>query len=121
MPRANRYLLLYALDIFSVFARASDKNLMTAPRAFKFHSQIQLITNKFPVDLAAIFCRSIISHPQHEMLPREHALNQKVLEFLIAQQDWFMVDLSHPDYDIHGPGNRQSEEAKLGETHHSSW
>ena len=30
MPRANQYLLLYVLDLLSVFARKSDKNLMTA-------------------------------------------------------------------------------------------
>ena len=29
MPRANQYLLLYVLDLLSVFARKSDKNLMT--------------------------------------------------------------------------------------------
>ena len=27
------------------------------------------------------------------MLPSEHALSQRVLEFLIAQQDWFMLDI----------------------------
>ena len=30
MPRGNQYLLLYVLDLLSVFARKSDKNLMTA-------------------------------------------------------------------------------------------
>lgn len=30
MPRQNQYLLLYVLDLLSVFARKSDKNLMTA-------------------------------------------------------------------------------------------
>ena len=30
MPKANQYLLLYVLDLLSVFARKSDKNLMTA-------------------------------------------------------------------------------------------
>lgn len=33
MPRANQYLLLYVLDLLSVFARKSDKNLMTAQSA----------------------------------------------------------------------------------------
>jgi hypothetical protein len=31
MPPSNQYLLLYVLDLLSVFARKSDKNLMTAP------------------------------------------------------------------------------------------
>lgn len=33
MPRSNQYLLLYVLDLLSVFARKSDKNLMTAKSA----------------------------------------------------------------------------------------
>ncbi|KAF8150814.1 Rho GTPase activation protein, partial [Crassisporium funariophilum] len=75
LPRANQYLLLYVLDLLSVFARKSDKNLMTA------------------TNLAVIFRPGLISHPQHEMSPKEHALSQQVLEFLIAQQDWFMLDI----------------------------
>jgi len=75
MPRANQYLLLYVLDLLSVFARKSSKNLMTAS------------------NLAVIFRPGLISHPDHEMSPREHDLSQKVLEFLIAEQDWFMLDI----------------------------
>ena len=30
MPRANQYLLLYVLDLLSVFSGKSDKNLVTA-------------------------------------------------------------------------------------------
>jgi hypothetical protein len=30
------------------------------------------------------------------MSPKEHALSQEVLEFLIAQQDWFMLDIPPP-------------------------
>ncbi|CAK5268334.1 unnamed protein product [Mycena citricolor] len=77
MPRANQYLLLYVLDLLSVFARKSDKNLMTASSKL-------------------IFRPGLISHPEHEMSPPEHALSQRVLEFLIAQQDWFMVDVPPP-------------------------
>jgi len=78
MPRANQYLLLYVLDLLSVFARKSDKNLMTA------------------TNLAVIFRPGLISHPTHEMCPGEHALSQRVLEFLIAQQDWFLLDIPPP-------------------------
>lgn len=78
MPRPNQYLLLYVLDLLSVFARKSDKNLMTA------------------ANLAVIFRPALISHPKHEMSPQEHALSQQVLEFLIAQQDWFMLDVPPP-------------------------
>lgn len=74
MPLANQHLLLYVLDLLSVFARKSDKNLMTA------------------ANLAVIFRPGLISHPNHEMSPQEHQLSQQVLEFLIAHQDWFMLD-----------------------------
>ncbi|KIJ13401.1 hypothetical protein PAXINDRAFT_170478 [Paxillus involutus ATCC 200175] len=78
MPRANQYLLLYVLDLLSVFARKSDKNLMTA------------------ANLAVIFRPGLISHPNHELSPGEHQLSQKVLEFLIDQQDWFLLDIPPP-------------------------
>ncbi|KAH7926374.1 RhoGAP-domain-containing protein [Leucogyrophana mollusca] len=78
MPRANQYLLLYVLDLLSVFARKSDKNLMTA------------------TNLAVIFRPGLISHPNHELSPGEHLLSQQVLEFLIAQQDWFLLDIPPP-------------------------
>jgi hypothetical protein len=48
------------------------------------------------VDLAVIFRPGIISHPNHEMSPPEHHLSQRVLEFLIAHQDWFMLDIPPP-------------------------
>ncbi|KZP00384.1 Rho GTPase activation protein [Calocera viscosa TUFC12733] len=78
MPRANQYLLLYVLDLLSVFARKSDINLMPAS------------------NLALIFRPGLISHPSHELSPEEHQLSLQVLEFLIAQQDYFMMDLSPP-------------------------
>ncbi|KAG7451300.1 Rho GTPase activation protein [Guyanagaster necrorhizus] len=84
MPRANQYLLLYVLDLLSVFARKSDINLMTA------------------TNLAVIFRPGLISHPHHEMSPKEHALSQQVLEFLIAQQDWFMLDIPPPPQNTSG-------------------
>ncbi|KAJ6532030.1 Rho GTPase activation protein [Mycena capillaripes] len=91
MPRANQYLLLYVLDLLSVFARKSDKNLMTA------------------TNLAVIFRPGLISHPAHEMSPTEHDLSQRVLEFLIAQQDWFMLDIP--------PRRRNLEEVVDDENH----
>lgn len=36
MPKPNQYLLLYVLDLLSVFARKSEVNLMTAPSRFSF-------------------------------------------------------------------------------------
>ncbi|KAI0696289.1 Rho GTPase activation protein [Cerioporus squamosus] len=87
MPRANQYLLLYVLDLLSVFARKSDKNLMTAK------------------NLAVIFRPALIAHPTHEMSPQEHQLSQDVLEFLIKHQDWFMLDIPPP------PTTRPSDSA----------
>ncbi|KAF5359605.1 hypothetical protein D9756_003102 [Leucocoprinus leucothites] len=85
MSQAHQYLLLYVLDLLSVFARKSDKNLMTAQ------------------NLAVIFRPGILSHPSHEMLPAEHALSQQVLEFLIANQDWFMLDTPAPNPSLVSP------------------
>lgn len=101
LPPSNQHLLLYVLDLLAVFANRSEKNLMTA--ASKSFNQlticnfVQKYLSFFPfLDLAVIFRPGIISHPQHEMLPPEHALSQRVLEFLIAQQDFFLLDMSPP-------------------------
>lgn len=50
-----------------------------------------------------IFRPGILSHPSHEMLPQEHALSQRVLEFLIAHQDWFMLDTPAPNPSLVSP------------------
>ncbi|KAF8525950.1 Rho GTPase activation protein [Hysterangium stoloniferum] len=84
MPRANQYLLLYVLDLLSVFARKSDQNLMTA------------------ANLAVIFRPGILSHPDHELSPDQHKLSQDVLEFLIAHQDWFLLDIPPPPSSVAG-------------------
>lgn len=78
MPHASQYLLLYVLDLLSVFSRKAEKNLMTAQ------------------NLAVIFRPGLMSHPTHELSPSEHRLSQEVLEFLIAHQDWFMLDTPPP-------------------------
>ena len=51
---------------------------------------------KKTTDLAVIFRPAVLSHPDHEMQPQEHRLSQEVLEFLIAHQDWFMLDIPPP-------------------------
>ncbi|KAJ8519046.1 hypothetical protein ONZ45_g3948 [Pleurotus djamor] len=102
MPRANQYLLLYVLDLLSVFAKKSDKNRMTA------------------TNLAVIFRPGILSHPTHEMLPHEHHLSQQVLEFLIAHQDWFMLEIPPPPQSDLGntpaPGPGTTGQGKPGQS-----
>jgi len=36
MPRANQYLLLYVLDLLTVFARRAEKNRMNASSEWRF-------------------------------------------------------------------------------------
>ena len=61
----TKQLTIYLLDLMSLFARQSQFNLMTGR------------------NLAAIFQPSILSHPQHDMDPREYELSRYVTEFLI--------------------------------------
>ena len=68
LPTLQRQILLYLTDLLAVFASHSDINDMIAPK------------------LAAIFQPGILSHPQHELLPRERQLSQKVLVFLINNE-----------------------------------
>lgn len=76
LPPLNRQLLLYILDLLAVFASKSDLNRMTA------------------ANLAAIFQPGILSHPTHDMAPKEYRLSQDVLIFLIENQDNFLIGMS---------------------------
>jgi hypothetical protein len=40
-----------------------------------------------------IFQPGILAHPMHQMTPHEHALSQRVLEFLIEHQDHFLMEM----------------------------
>lgn len=61
----TKQLTIYLLDLLSLFARQSQLNLMSGR------------------NLAAIFQPSILSHPQHDMDPKEYELSRLVVEFLI--------------------------------------
>jgi hypothetical protein len=76
MPRENQYLLLYLLDLLGIFARDSDKNLMTS------------------ANLAVIFQPGLLSHPGHDMRPAESAISKDVVEFLIDHQAHFVFGMS---------------------------
>lgn len=61
----TKQLTIYLLDLLSLFARQSQFNLMSGR------------------NLAAIFQPSLLSHPQHDMDPKEYELSRFVVEFLI--------------------------------------
>lgn len=75
LPPLNRQLLLYILDLLSVFASKSDENRMNSQ------------------NLAAIFQPGMLSHPMHDMEPAEYRLSQDVLIFLIENQDNFLIGM----------------------------
>lgn len=78
LPRLNSQLLLYILDILAVFAEKSEINKMSIRR------------------LAIIFQPVVLSpvNDDEENIedPTYRSLSQRVLEFLIANQDDFVVD-----------------------------
>ncbi|KAK2882489.1 hypothetical protein FQN49_000319 [Arthroderma sp. PD_2] len=76
LPPLNRQLLLYILDLLTVFASKSDLNRMTA------------------ANLAAIFQPGMLSHPSHDMSPQEYKLSQDVMVFLIENQDNFLFGMT---------------------------
>ena len=76
LPPLNRQLLLYILDLLAVFSSKSDLNRMTSG------------------NLSAIFQPGLLTHPSHDMEPREYRLSQDVLIFLIENQDSFLVGMS---------------------------
>lgn len=72
LPPLNRQLLMYILDMLSIFAARADDNRMPAS------------------NLAAIFQPSILSHPDHDMKPQEYHLSRAVIEFLIQHSNKFL-------------------------------
>jgi len=100
MPSANRYLLLYVVDLLSIFSRKADKNLMTAQSIHPSYPFVLLPYLTVAIlcftDLAVIFRPGLMSHPAHELRLTEHRLSQEVLEFLITYQDWFILGTPFP-------------------------
>lgn len=72
LPLLNRQLLMYILDLLSIFAAKKNENLMPA------------------ANLAAIFQPSLLSHPQHDMAPDEYHLSRVAIEFLIQHSNKFL-------------------------------
>ncbi|CCE63243.1 hypothetical protein TPHA_0E01490 [Tetrapisispora phaffii CBS 4417] len=61
----SRQLTVYLLDLLSLFAKHSEKNLMTGK------------------NLSAIFQPSMLSHPNDDLDPKQYEISRIVLEFLI--------------------------------------
>lgn len=73
LPLPNQFLLLYILDMLSLFALHSKSHRMDAS------------------NLAAVFAPGILSHPDHQMSPAQYKKSQRVLEFLINHQGSFTM------------------------------
>ncbi|ODV91282.1 hypothetical protein CANCADRAFT_20500, partial [Tortispora caseinolytica NRRL Y-17796] len=72
LPSANRELLLYILDLLSVFDKCALKNRMPAQ------------------NLAAIFQPCLLNHPQHATKIDEYLVSQDALVFMITHSDEFL-------------------------------
>ncbi|KAI8578349.1 hypothetical protein K450DRAFT_272959 [Umbelopsis ramanniana AG] len=68
LPLPNQFLLLYILDMLSLFALNCKSHRMDAS------------------NLAAVFAPGILSHPDDQMSPAQYRRSQRVLEFLIDHQ-----------------------------------
>lgn len=77
LPPLNRQLLMYILDLLSIFAARCEKNLMPA------------------ANLAAIFQPSLLSHPHHDMAPAEYHLSRAAVEFLIQHSSQFLSHIEN--------------------------
>ena len=84
LPPLNQRLLLYILDLLAFFASKSDQNRMTA------------------ANLATIFQPSILSHPTHDMAPKEYKLSQDVLNILIENQGHFISGMKETARPLQG-------------------
>ncbi|KAJ2959110.1 hypothetical protein NQZ79_g5364 [Umbelopsis isabellina] len=65
LPLPHQFLLLYLLDMLSLFAQHEEINLMGAS------------------NLAAVFTPGMLSHPSHDLDPVQYKISQRVVEFLI--------------------------------------
>ena len=74
LPIPHQHLLLYLLDLLSLFASNAVETKMDA------------------ASLAIVFAPGILSHPQHHS-PVQYRISQRVLEFLIEFQALFTMEL----------------------------
>ncbi|KAG2214992.1 hypothetical protein INT46_010803 [Mucor plumbeus] len=77
LPIAHQYLLLYLLDMLGMFATAHEYTRM----------DIEC--------LSAVFAPGILSHPDDELNPAGYFESQRVLSFLIENQERFSMPRAH--------------------------
>ncbi|KAG2208071.1 hypothetical protein INT47_010433 [Mucor saturninus] len=82
LPLAHQYLLLYLLDMMGMFVTAQEYTRMDI------------------ACLSAVFAPGILSHPDDEMNPAEYFESQKVLGFLIENQERFSMPSVHANTNI---------------------
>ncbi|KAG0047349.1 hypothetical protein BGZ83_007573 [Gryganskiella cystojenkinii] len=73
LPDPHAWLLMYLLDLLSLFAYHSAENLMDSK------------------NLASVFQPGVLSHPNHAMSPGEYMTSAAVLKFLIEHQSSFTL------------------------------
>ncbi|KAF9113877.1 hypothetical protein BGX27_000633 [Mortierella sp. AM989] len=81
LPPPHSCLLMYLLDLLSLFAHHSDENLMDSK------------------NLASVFQPGVLSHPDHSMSPGEYMASAAVLTFLIDHQSSFTLPTPNIDDD----------------------
>lgn len=81
LPPPHSCLLMYLLDLLSLFAHHSDENLMDSK------------------NLASVFQPGVLSHPSHAMSPGEYMTSAAVLKFLIDNQSSFTLPQPNIDDD----------------------
>ncbi|CEP09286.1 hypothetical protein [Parasitella parasitica] len=77
LPIAHQYLLLYLLDMLGMFVTAQEYTRMDT------------------TCLAAVFAPGILSHPDDELNPAGYVESQRVLAFLIENQERFSMPRAH--------------------------
>lgn len=81
LPPPHSCLLMYLLDLLSLFAHHSDENLMDSK------------------NLASVFQPGVLSHPSHALSPGEYMTSAAVLKFLIDNQSSFTLPQPNIDDD----------------------
>ncbi|ANB14606.1 Sac7p [Sugiyamaella lignohabitans] len=97
LPPLNRQLLMYILDLLSVFAARAEENLMPA------------------ANLAAIFQPSILSHPNHDMSPQEYHLSRSAIEFLVQHSNKFLTHVENEAIRQHQQDKRDGKTTDLAD------